>query len=68
LERVVEVAKGLKATGFVTTEKDAVKLSGAMRARLQEVGPLMVVALEAAFDDPEAVLRALESRLMVGAA
>jgi tetraacyldisaccharide 4'-kinase len=63
IERVIEVAKGLHATGFVTTEKDAVKLSAAMRARLEQVGPLMVVALEAEFDDPAAVLRALEGRL-----
>ena len=68
IERVIEVAKGLNATGFVTTEKDAVKLSGAMRDRLEIVGPLMVVALEAEFDDPAAVLRALEGRLMAGAA
>jgi tetraacyldisaccharide 4'-kinase len=63
IERVIDVAKGLHATGFVTTEKDAVKLSAAMRARLEQVGPLMVVALEAEFDDPGAVLRALEARL-----
>jgi tetraacyldisaccharide 4'-kinase len=63
IERVIEVAKGLHATGFVTTEKDAVKLSAAMRAQLEQVGPLMVVALEAEFDDPGAVLRALEGRL-----
>jgi tetraacyldisaccharide 4'-kinase len=58
--RLVEVAKALNATGFVTTEKDAVKLSPAMRARVEEVGPLMVVALEAEFDDPAAVLGAIE--------
>jgi len=67
VERVVEVAKGLNATGFVTTEKDAVKLSVAMRERLEQLGPLMVVALEAEFDDPAAVVRALELRLLVGA-
>ena len=66
MERVVEVAKGLNATGFVTTEKDAVKLSAAMRERLEQLGPLMVVALEAEFDDPAAVVRALELRLLAG--
>ena len=63
IDRILEVAKGLNATGFVTTEKDAVKLTPAMRERLSQLGPLMVVALEAAFDDPAAVLRALEARL-----
>lgn len=64
VERVVEVAKGLGGSGFVTTEKDAVKLTEAMRRRLEEHGPLMVVGLEAEFADPEAVLRALEAKLM----
>ncbi len=48
----------------MTTEKDAVKLTEAMRRRLEEQGPLMVVALEAEFADPAAVLRALEAKLM----
>jgi tetraacyldisaccharide 4'-kinase len=67
IERLIEVAKGLHATGFVTTEKDAVKLSGAMRKRLEQVGPVMVVALDAEFADSEAVVRALEGLLTAGA-
>jgi tetraacyldisaccharide 4'-kinase len=63
VERVMEVAKGLGASGFITTEKDAVKLTEAMRRRLEEQGPVMVVALEAEFADPAAVLRALETKL-----
>jgi tetraacyldisaccharide 4'-kinase len=63
VERVIEVAKGLHATGFVTTEKDAVKLTVAMRARLEAVGPLMVVALEAEFADGEKVVAAIEARI-----
>jgi tetraacyldisaccharide 4'-kinase len=63
IERVIEVAKGLNATGFVTTEKDAVKLSVAMRERLEAVGPLMVVALEAEFADVEKVMAAIEARV-----
>jgi tetraacyldisaccharide 4'-kinase len=62
--RVIEVAKGLNGSGFVTTEKDAVKLTEAMRRRLEEHGPLMVVALEAEFADPSAVVRALEAKLL----
>jgi tetraacyldisaccharide 4'-kinase len=63
VERVVDVAKGLQASGFVTTEKDAVKLTGAMRERLASVGPLMVVGLEAEFGDAEAVVGFLEARM-----
>ena len=64
MERVIEVAKGLNGSGFMTTEKDAVKLTEAMRRRLEAHGPLMVVALEAEFADPAAVLRALEAKLV----
>ena len=63
MDRVVEVAKGLNGSGFITTGKDAVKLTVAMRGRLEKYGPLMVVALEAEFADPAAVLRALEAIL-----
>ncbi|MBW4039144.1 MAG: tetraacyldisaccharide 4'-kinase [Acidobacteria bacterium] len=66
VERVVEIAKGLNGSGFVTTEKDAVKLTAAMRARLAQHGPLMVVALEAVFADTDAVMRSLAAMLQVG--
>jgi tetraacyldisaccharide 4'-kinase len=65
IERVVEVAKGIKATGLVTTEKDGVKLTVEMRALLEEVGPLMVVELEAEILFPNRVMRELEARLGV---
>jgi tetraacyldisaccharide 4'-kinase len=64
IKRVVEVAKSLNGSGFVTTEKDAVKLTTAMRERLEAHGPLMVVALEAEFADAQAVLRVLEAKLL----
>lgn len=63
IERVVEVGKDLGGSGFVTTEKDAVKLTSSMRARLEQHGPLMVVVLEATFADPNAVMRALAAKL-----
>ena len=63
IRRVIEVAKSLEGTGFVTTEKDAVKLTERMREELMQFGPLMVVALDAQFDDPRAVLRSLEEKL-----
>jgi tetraacyldisaccharide 4'-kinase len=64
IERVIEVAKSLNGSGFVTTEKDAVKLTAAMRERLQQLGPLMVVALEAEFADAQAIMRVLEAKLL----
>ena len=63
IRRVIEVAKGLDGSGFVTTEKDAVKLTETMREELMRFGPLMVVALDAEFDDRRAVLRSLEEKL-----
>ena len=63
IERVVEVAKSVNGSGFVTTEKDAVKLTEAMRKRLEEHGPLMVVVLDSVFADAQVVMRALESKL-----
>jgi len=63
IERIVELAKELNATGFVTTEKDAVKLTAAMREKLESSGPVMVVALDAEFVFPERVARELEERI-----
>jgi tetraacyldisaccharide 4'-kinase len=63
VDRVVEVAQGLGASGFVTTEKDAVKLTAEMHARLEAVGPVMVVTLEVEFVDAAAVVRSIEARL-----
>jgi len=64
IAQVVAIAKRLEASGFVTTEKDAVKLSAALRERLETVGPVVVVALEAEFVYPERVARELEARLL----
>jgi tetraacyldisaccharide 4'-kinase len=63
VERILEVGRQLNATGLVTTEKDSVKLSATMRERLETLGPLMVVGLEAEFADANAVVSALETRL-----
>lgn len=63
MEKIVAIAKSLNATGFVTTEKDAVKLTVSMREWLEMVGPVIVVALEAEFADSEAVMQAIEAKL-----
>jgi tetraacyldisaccharide 4'-kinase len=60
--RMVARAKNCRASGFLTTAKDAVKLDGAMLKRLGEVGPVCVVGLEAKFADESGVLRDLEAR------
>lgn len=64
---LVRTAKSMQASGLVTTEKDAVKLSTAMRTRLEtEVGPLTVVQLQAGFVYESPVVRALEQKLRSG--
>src|ERR1700744_915492 len=47
VDRILEMGRQLNATGLVTTEKDSVKLTATMRERLQTLGPLMVVGLQA---------------------
>jgi tetraacyldisaccharide 4'-kinase len=61
--RMVAMAKECGATGFITTEKDAVKLTDAMLERLRKVGPVCVAELTARFVDEADVLRDLEARL-----
>jgi tetraacyldisaccharide 4'-kinase len=61
--RMVAMAKECGATGFITTEKDAVKLTDAMMERLREVGPVCVAGLTARFVDEADVVRELEERL-----
>ena len=61
--RMVAMAKECGATGFITTEKDAVKLTDAMMERLRDVGPVCVAGLTARFVDEADVVRELEERL-----
>lgn len=64
LQELIRLAKSMNASGFITTEKDAVKLNAATVGRLQsEVGPLVVPALHATFVYESPVVRALASRL-----
>lgn len=64
IEHIIRVANSVKASGFVTTEKDEVKLSAEMQTRLQSVGTLVVVPLEAEFVNPAEVWSDLEERLL----
>lgn len=64
LHTLIRVARQLQATGFLTTEKDAVKLDSRMRAQLEsEIGPVVVVQLEVNFVYESPVVRTLEGRL-----
>lgn len=49
MRRLLAEAKAVQADGFVTTEKDAVKLSEEMRSLLGEAGPVVVAELRAEF-------------------
>jgi tetraacyldisaccharide 4'-kinase len=46
MTRLIDHAQRIGANGFVTTEKDAVKITPDMRARLRNVGPLIVAQLK----------------------
>ncbi|MEO6981875.1 MAG: tetraacyldisaccharide 4'-kinase [Edaphobacter sp.] len=62
--RLLERARQCGANGFVTTEKDAVKLTPAIRERLERVGPMVVARLNVELVDEKDVLIQLVS--MVG--
>jgi tetraacyldisaccharide 4'-kinase len=63
MERLVERATAAGATGFVTTEKDAVKLTGGMRERLETVGPVVVARLVLELVDEKLVMDRMISRV-----
>lgn len=51
MQQLVQAAERVKANGFVTTAKDAVKLSPAMRAMLERVGSVAVADIEVTICD-----------------
>ena len=65
VERLLERARRCGANGFVTTEKDAVKLTPVMRDRLEAVGPMVVARLNLELVEEQEALMQLVS--MVGA-
>jgi len=64
MARLLERATGCGANGFVTTEKDAVKLTPGLRDRLESVGPVVVARLDVELVDEEDALAQMIS--MVG--
>ena len=63
LTRLAEDARAAGADGFVTTEKDAVKLTGEMLRRLEVVGPVVVARLEVGLVDEGAAVDGLVARI-----
>ena len=63
LDRLLACARRSGADGFVTTEKDVVKFSEAMRRRLKEIGPVRVAKLTVAFAEEENVFGQIALRL-----
>jgi tetraacyldisaccharide 4'-kinase len=46
MTRLIDHARRIGANGFVTTEKDVVKITPEMRAQLRDIGPLIVAQLK----------------------
>ena len=53
----------LGGDAFISTEKDAVKITPELRAQLEATAPLLVATLRAAFLDEDNVVRELEARI-----
>jgi tetraacyldisaccharide 4'-kinase len=63
MERLVEIARENKATEFVMTTKDLVKMSPLMMSHLRTIGGVFIARLELGFVDEERVMRDLEARI-----
>jgi tetraacyldisaccharide 4'-kinase len=63
VERLVKTARQSGADGFVTTAKDAVKISDSMRAQLEQFGPLVVAGLRVRLIDEGGAWRRIEQFL-----
>jgi tetraacyldisaccharide 4'-kinase len=61
ITRLMREARAVEANGFVTTEKDAVKLTPTMRDRLEAVGPIVVARLQVELLDERQSLEQLVS-------
>jgi tetraacyldisaccharide 4'-kinase len=57
--RLLERARQVEANGFVTTEKDAVKLTPILRDRLETIGPVVVARLSVELLDEQESLSQL---------
>jgi tetraacyldisaccharide 4'-kinase len=64
IHRLLERARQVEANGFVTTEKDAVKLTPVLRDHLETLGPIVVARLSVELLDEQEALSQLI--MMVG--
>jgi tetraacyldisaccharide 4'-kinase len=64
IRRLIQRARRVEANGFVTTEKDAVKLTPILRDHLEKVGPVVVARLSVELLDEQESLSQLVA--MVG--
>jgi tetraacyldisaccharide 4'-kinase len=65
-EDAVRLAEALRVRGgdgFVTTEKDAVKITRELRAQLEMAGPLLIARLQTAFVDADEVVQVVEAMI-----
>jgi tetraacyldisaccharide 4'-kinase len=64
IRRLLQGARRVEANGFVTTEKDAVKLTPILRDQLETLGPIVVARLSVELlDEPESLAQLIS---MVG--
>jgi len=63
IDRITGQLHASAGDAFITTEKDAVKITPKLRALLEATAPLLVVRLHAEFADPGGVLLELLERL-----
>jgi len=63
IRRLADSWHSLGGDAFITTEKDAVKITPELRAQLEATGPLLVARLRAAFMNEADVVRELEARI-----
>ena len=64
IERLIAALRRHSAQCFVTTEKDATRMTRAQRALLEQVAPLHVARLEVSLEDEGAVVRRLLALLV----
>ena len=63
MHQLTESLRVRAGEAFITTEKDAVKLTPELRAQLEAAAPVLVARLQASFLDPQEAVRELEARL-----
>jgi tetraacyldisaccharide 4'-kinase len=64
IDRLVDLAKKYGAHAFVTTEKDAVRITPDQRARLEELAPLKTARLEVRLEEEAAIAASLSPLVM----